>query len=305
MGEKNVKPDGQITEYDRQLYPFINKSITIDENKIHFIDEGSGEIILFCHPPVTSSFMYRNMIPILSKKFRCIALDFPGFGLSRAAPGYEYSIKSQARIIEGFINQLALGPMYLVMQEIGGHAAISVFIKNPHWLKGIILTDTIIYPVSQYPKISAMLNIVGSSIFNLVNSNFNLVIKMLTSSGVKKRKMSPEEKQAYQLMFNNKRIRRISTKMLHQLVEEKQLLSEIQRAFETTFNRRPVLLIYGSDDSLSKLGIPQRIYELMPNAEMHWIEGEEHFPHEGAPEEMSNIITQWIEKYPNACRMQF
>jgi haloalkane dehalogenase len=60
----------------------------IDDNDIHFIDEGQGQTILFCHPPIASSFMYRNMIKSLSKNFRCVALDFPGFGLSRVGAAY-------------------------------------------------------------------------------------------------------------------------------------------------------------------------------------------------------------------------
>src|SRR5215470_5417775 len=151
--------DRQIKNYDRHLYPFRSNWVRIDNNEVHFIDEGEGEAILFCHPPVASSFMYRNMIKGLSKSFRCVALDFPGFGLSRSAPGYIHSIESQASIVENLLKHLNLYSVYLVMQEVGGHAAISVFMKYPNWLKGIILTDTIIFPISQYPKLSRMLNL--------------------------------------------------------------------------------------------------------------------------------------------------
>ncbi|HEX4849662.1 MAG TPA: alpha/beta fold hydrolase [Puia sp.] len=299
MTETNMSTDLQIIEYDRNLYPFESNWVNINGNEVHFIDEGNGEVILFCHPPIASSFMYRNMIKILSKKFRCIALDFPGFGLSHPAANYDYSIRSQAQIIEELIGYLSLDPMYLVMQEIGGHAAMLVFMKKPSLLKAVILTDTIIYPVSQYPKIWRMLNIVNSNLFNWVNSNFNLIINRLTSSGIKRRKMSQGEKETYKAMFNNHQIRRISTKLLYQLVEEEELLSRIQQAFTTIFNRKPTLLVYGEFDSLTKLGIPNRIHKLLPNSEIHWIKGEEHFPHEGAPEEMSAIISNWIEKYSN------
>jgi len=297
MNNTTTKSGVQLDKYDTALFPFKSNWVNIEGNNVHFVDEGLGEVILFCHPPVASSFMYRNMIKILSRKFRCIALDFPGFGLSRATTSYTYSIKSQAHIVERFIEHLRLDSIFLVMQEIGGHAAMCVFLNHPELLKGVILTDTIIYPVAQYPKISMMLNLVNSTFFNLINSNFNLIIKLLTSSGVKRREMNAGEKNTYKAMFNNKKIRRISTRLLHQLVEDKQLLLQIQNAFETTFNRKPALLIYGENDSLTKMDIPQRIHNLLPNSELHLIEGEEHFPHEGAPDEMSKIIGRWIEKY--------
>jgi len=288
--------DRQIKNYDRGLYPFKSNWVRIDNNEVHYIDEGGGDTILFCHPPIASSFMYRNMIKGLSKNFRCIALDFPGFGLSRCSLDYVQSVESQASIVEHLLRYLNIDSVYLVMQEVGGHAAISVFMKHPRWLKGIILTDTIIFPVSQYPKLLKMLNIVNSKAFNLINSNFNLLIKILTTSGVKRRKMISEERLTYKAMFNTRKIRRASTILLHQLVEKEELLSRIEHAFETTFNNKPALLIYGESDSLTKLEVPQRIHALMEDSELHFIEGEGHFPHEGAPDEMNKIISAWLKK---------
>lgn len=37
-----------------------------------------------------------------------------------------------------------------------------------------------------------------------------------------------------------------------------------------------------------------RIHQLLPNSELHWIKGEAHFPHEGAPEEMNLIVADWL-----------
>jgi haloalkane dehalogenase len=286
----------KLRNYDSQLYPFESKWITVNGNRIHYIDEGKGQIILFCHPPVTSSFMYRNMIKELRSNFRCIALDFPGFGLSEAAGNYSQSIRSQTEIVQGFIDQLKLNDLTLLMQEIGGHAAFSVFMKQPERLKAIIITDTILFPVSQYPKILKMLNFVNGGLFNFLNSNFNFLIRAMTKFGIRKRKLTKDERNIYKAMFNTKEIRRSSTALLHQLTEEEGLLSQIQKAFETTFNGIAALIIYGEKDPLTGLGIPQRINKLLPNSELHWIKSEMHFPHEGSPVEMSNIISEWMNR---------
>src|SRR5687768_13485849 len=105
--------------YPKNLYPFQSKWAIINGNQVHYIDEGKGDTILFCHPPVSSSFMYRNMIKELSKNFRCVALDFPGFGLSEIVPtsGYRPSINAQSEIIAEFIKTLHLQSVYLLMQE--------------------------------------------------------------------------------------------------------------------------------------------------------------------------------------------
>lgn len=285
--------------YPKGLYPFQSKWIKINGNPVHYIDEGEGEIILFFHPPVTSSFMYRNMINKLSTKFRCIALDFPGFGLSELTPGTGYapSIKAQATIVDEFIRVLHLTePVYFLMQECGGHAAIKVFMQYPEKLKGIILTDTIIFPISTYPGIKKMLSFINGRVFNFFNSNFNFLIRAMTKFGIRNRKLSKEERNTYKLMFRTKASRRLITNMLYQLVEEENLMVQIQNTLETTFNKLPVLIIYGEKDPLTAMGIPQRINELLPNSELHFIKNEGHFPHEGDPDKMCELITRWIKK---------
>jgi pimeloyl-ACP methyl ester carboxylesterase len=61
-----------------------------DGHTVHYVDEGSGPTLLFLHGNPTWSFVYRDVIRSLRDEFRCIAVDYPGFGLSSAAPGYRY-----------------------------------------------------------------------------------------------------------------------------------------------------------------------------------------------------------------------
>jgi pimeloyl-ACP methyl ester carboxylesterase len=83
--------------------------------------------------------------------------------------------------------------------------------------------------------------------------------------------------------------------LLYELVKQEPLLEKIQKAFETTFNNTPTLLVYGEKDPLNLLGVPGRIKKMMKNSELHIIKGVEHFPHEGTPEEISSIIKNWVK----------
>lgn len=285
-----------MKNYPKELYPFQSKFVTINDNKIHYIDEGKGEMILFCHPSVTSSFMYRNLIKELSRNFRCVALDFPDFGLSEATREYKHSIASQSEIIDGLITKLNLKNIYLLMHEVGGHSAMKVFINRPELLKGLIITDTIVFPCSDYPKVKTMLNFVNGGVFNFFNTNFNFFVRAMTKFGIQKRKLTTDERNIYKQLFDTKMKRRNMTFLLHELVTQDQLLTDIQRQLETTFNQLPALIIYGNKDPLAEMGLPQRTHQLLPNSELHWIKGEAHFPHEGTPDNMSFIIRNWLDK---------
>jgi len=75
---------------DPQLYPFESRWFDSSVGRIHYIDEGEGRPILLMHGNPDWSFLYRKMIPVLTPHFRCIAMDYPGFGLSVHPADYEY-----------------------------------------------------------------------------------------------------------------------------------------------------------------------------------------------------------------------
>lgn len=87
--------DPTVPEWlDTSIFPFDNHYLRIDGHTVHYIDEGSGPVLLLLHGNPSWSFVYRNIITELSSQFRCIALDYPGFGLSTAAPGYTFTPKN-------------------------------------------------------------------------------------------------------------------------------------------------------------------------------------------------------------------
>jgi len=193
-----------------------------------------------------------------------------------------------------FIEKLDLNDLYPVVQEIGGHAAIIALLPTPHKIKGVIITDTILFPVSEYKKISTMLEFINGSFFNFFNKRFNLLIRASYRFGIRNRKLSKDERQFYKNVFDTMEKRRLITHMLYQLKNEESLMRRIKNGFEVTLNKKPALLIYGSKDPVHELGISKRIKNMLPFSELHLIEGEAHFPHEGAPDEMARLISNWI-----------
>src|SRR5215471_18525773 len=82
------------------------------------VDEGSGPPLLLLHGNPTWSFLYRGVIAGLKDRFRCIALDYPGFGLSQAPPDYSYTPAEHASIVEGFLQQLDLRAVRMMVQGL-------------------------------------------------------------------------------------------------------------------------------------------------------------------------------------------
>lgn len=280
---------------DRNLYPFTSRFIDINGHHIHFIDEGQGPIILFSHAAIGWSFMYREMIAALRQSYRCIALDYPGFGLSEASTGYQPSICAQSEILHQFIEILGLRQICLIGHDTGGPSAFSVAAQHPDWFRGLILTDTIIFPVSSYARIATMLKLVGSALFRSLNARGNLLLRLTMSKGFQTKKLTQAERDMYLFPARTRQHRNYQIDMLNSLRVSETYMLNLKTAFEESLNLLPALLLYGEEDPVFKMGIADEIHAMMSNSTLHLIEGEAHFPHEGKALEMVELIDTWIK----------
>ena len=88
-------------------FPFESRYVEVHGSKIHYVEEGSGDPVLFLHGQPTSSYLWRNVIPHVSPVARAIAMDNIGFGKSDK-PDIEYRFVDHSKYVEGFIETLGL-----------------------------------------------------------------------------------------------------------------------------------------------------------------------------------------------------
>jgi haloalkane dehalogenase len=109
-------------------FPFTSRFIEVSGSKIHYIEEGTGDPIVFIHGNPTSSYLWRNIIPYLTPYGRCIAIDLIGMGKSDK-PGINYRFADHAKYVDGFIEKMELtnlktvdiGPGIHYLQEDNPH----------------------------------------------------------------------------------------------------------------------------------------------------------------------------------------
>ncbi|RLE15978.1 MAG: haloalkane dehalogenase [Actinobacteria bacterium] len=100
-------------------FPFESKFVTVDGSKMHYVDVGEGDPILFLHGNPTSSYLWRNIIPHLSGQGRCVAVDLIGMGKSDH-PDISYRYDDHYRYLCGFIDALGIGSnLTLVIHDWG------------------------------------------------------------------------------------------------------------------------------------------------------------------------------------------
>jgi len=127
-------------------FPFKSNYIEVNGSKIHYIDEGEGDPILFLHGNPTSSYLWRNIIPHLKDKGRCIAPDLIGMGKSDK-PDIDYSFFDHVKYIEGFIEKMNLQNITLVVHDWGSALGFHYAMRNETNVKGIAFMESILMPL--------------------------------------------------------------------------------------------------------------------------------------------------------------
>jgi haloalkane dehalogenase len=109
---------------------------------MHYIEEGSGDPILFLHGNPTSCYLWRNIIPHLTAYGRCIAPDLIGMGKSDK-PDIEYRFFDHVEYLEGFIQELGLNNITLVIHDWGGALGFYYAMRHEDNVKGIAFMEPV------------------------------------------------------------------------------------------------------------------------------------------------------------------
>ena len=132
-------------------FPYQPHYSEIDRARVHYVDEGQGEVILCLHGEPSWSFLYRKMIPPLAEEHRVIAMDFIGFGRSDKFPKKEdYSFHMHKATLEAFIEGLDLNGITLVVQDWGGLIGLTVATEIPERIARLVIMNTGL-PIGEEP----------------------------------------------------------------------------------------------------------------------------------------------------------
>ena len=180
-------------------FPFQSKYVEIDGSKIHYIDEGSGDPILFLHGNPTSSYLWRNIIPYLVPHGRCIALDLIGMGKSDK-PDCDYRFFDHSKYVEGFIKKLGLSKLTLVVHDWGSALGFHYGMRHENNIKGIAFMEAAMKPINweDFPNDFKL----GFKLFRtsgigwLMISVMNMFVTQILPQAIV-RKLSAEEKNYY------------------------------------------------------------------------------------------------------------
>ncbi len=134
-------PYGNLTnmEFDELKYPFEVQKIKLDDGRtIAFADEGKGDVIIFVHGLGSYSPAWQKNISVLKEKFRCIAVDLPGYGKS-SKEIHSGKMEFYSDVLKELMDKLKIDKATIAGHSMGGQIGIVMALKYPDRVKSLIL----------------------------------------------------------------------------------------------------------------------------------------------------------------------
>jgi pimeloyl-ACP methyl ester carboxylesterase len=134
-----VYKDSPALEFSHFNYGFTSKFAEVNGINLSYIDEGSGnQTILLVHGLASNGGFWRYNIGELSKQYRVIAVDLPGYGKSDKGV-YSYTMSFYADVVSGMLKQLNIKKVVYVGHSMGGQIGIHFSFRHKDQLEKLIL----------------------------------------------------------------------------------------------------------------------------------------------------------------------
>ena len=231
---------------DPALYPFESRWFDSSRGRVHYIDEGDGPPLVLYHGNPTWSFLYRNIITALRGRFRCIAADYLGFGLSDRSAGFGHTIEEHAQVMGEFIDHLGLDGYLVMAQDWGGPISMAVGTARADRVRGVILGNTWFWPTQDLsPKIFS--KVMGSPPMQWAILHRNFFVERLIPAGTAT-KLSPAVMEHYRRVQPSSEARVGVARMPKEILAARPLLERLASDVPAKLGAKPVLLVWGMKD---------------------------------------------------------
>ncbi|MDZ4747988.1 MAG: alpha/beta fold hydrolase [Saprospiraceae bacterium] len=279
---------------DQKTYPFTAHYMEINGYKLHYIDEGQGEIILFVHGTPSWSFDYRECIKAMSKTHRCIAVDHIGFGLSDKPDIYDYSTINHSKTLEHFILDKGLKDFTLVVHDFGGPIGLNFAIKYPDMVKRLVILNSWLWSSKDDPEFIKLSSILKSPLLPFLYRYLNFSARYILPKSFGDHKLSKHLLRQYTMPFGDRTQRNGPLAFARSLLDDQDWFESLWNA-KTVLEVKPTLFIWGMKDPVIKLHILEKFVSGFPLAKVLRLESSGHFPQEEQPEEVIKAINSFLK----------
>ncbi|MCM3718739.1 alpha/beta fold hydrolase [Fictibacillus phosphorivorans] len=246
-----------------------------------------AKVIVLVHGFLSSTISFRKLLPDLTKEFKVIALDLPGFGQSEKSTTFIYKLSNYGQLIIDFLDKLNVQEAILIGHSMGGQISLHAAKIAPERIKKLILLGC-----CSYVK-RASRSLIACSYLPLFTWGMKSWIK---KKDVKQNLLAVlhDSKLVTQEMIDGYSKPLNEAAFIHCLVRLLRHREGDMSSEELKKITQPVLMIWGKEDKVIPLKTGYKLKHDLPNAELVVYEKCGHLVMEEKPKEITNEILRFI-----------
>jgi len=280
---------------DRSAYPFTPNYFYTEGNRMHYIDEGQGETVLFVHGTPSWSFEYRGVIKRLKTSFRCVAIDHIGFGLSDKPVHYDYSTANHSQTLERFVLDKNLNNFALVVHDFGGPIGLNFAIRHPDRVKRLVILNSWLWSSDTDPDFVRTRKLLKSPILPFLYRHLNFSARYILPRSFGDQKISKEILKQYTKPFAGKTPRNGPWAFVQSLLSDQDWFEQLWEKRQL-ISRKPTLFVWGMKDPIIKPDNLKKFQSGFPNSVTVELDTGGHFPQEEHPELVADAIMDFLSR---------
>jgi haloalkane dehalogenase len=260
---------------------------------MHYIDEGKGDVILFVHGTPSWSFDFRKIILHFKDRFRCIAVDHIGFGLSDKPQHYPYKTGQHAENLEAFVQHLNLSNITLVLHDFGGPIGMQFATKYPEKIKQVVVLNSWLWNTENEAEFRKMKGILRSPLLPFLYLNLNFSARFLMPGSFGNHKLSARFRKQYTSPFRHRADRYGTLGFAKSLISDQNYFQSLWNSCDSLQNKN-FLIIWGMADKFLTPTYLRKWQSRFPSAKTVELQGCGHFPQEEIPDKVNDAISNWM-----------
>ena len=296
-----VIPSKPVPEWlDTRQYPFHSKHFPHTDGTMRCVDTGRGSPLLFVHGTPSWSFEWRAAIAHFEDRYRCIAPDHLGFGLSEKPTTAGYLPSDHTRRLRDLLRAFELEDVTLVVHDFGGPIALPLLVTDASRFRRVVIVNSWGWAMDDHAKGRSLMRFIRSPLGRFLYLSCNASPRWLLPTAFAKRsRLSPQVHRHYKAPFPNRAARLAPWTLGANLVESSAFAPELP-AVVAALAGLPTALIWGKLDPLVDQTVLERWQQLLPHAPTYELADSGHFPQEESPREFIAALEAALTSRPQS-----
>jgi pimeloyl-ACP methyl ester carboxylesterase len=259
------------------------RHVTVGEQRLFVVERGEGPVLVLVHGFPTSSYDYRALMQRLSGRYRCIAFDFPGYGLSSKPEAYSYSLFAQADAMQGLLAALGVQRATLVCHDMGTSVLCELLARKLEGRLGFELERAVITNGSMLQwraTITPFQKLLASNETLLQGMELCERMPELYAAGLRSIMKRPEAmteedalviRELLEHEHGQSRLPALAGYMRERYVHKERWISALERS------EHLLELVWAADDPIANLEMGRELHAMLPAAPYTELDGVGHF----------------------------